>query len=415
MMLSRFGWVFLIGVLFFVQPLSVNAQSTETTDAWDFAEARQFDFWIGNWDVNLRMIQPDLSWKDSVNAKVEIYPILDGKAILELWDSPSIKGFSLRYYDTEKKKWVLYLNWPGNSRSSSVGSLEGEFRHGRGEFFSGSGKQISRYTFCDISPTSLRWDDAYSKDGGKTWTNNWIMEFSRTAQKPVWPRGDEAHTWSGGGRCKGKPFDHIDKFVGDWEGELDFSASGGGKGNANMKVYRVLGGCTIIRFLEFPVNDKVFRQFELLTWNASKQKFESLRLDNQPDKPAELFTGTLEGEWMMLFAKSEVDGKAVTFRNQMVVEEDGTFRVALATKTDDGEWQPAGKGAFDKKVAEKVEGDQVINKTCPRSGKLVSSDSLTKYRGRTVGFCNTHCRDDFAENVNERPKDRSFFDKIIDN
>lgn len=36
-----------------------------------------------------------------------------------------------------------------------------------------------------------------------------------------------------------------------------------------------------------------------------------------------------------------------------------------------------------------------INATCPWSGKPVSADSLTRYRGRVVGFCNPGCRDKF--------------------
>ncbi|KAI8611362.1 acyl-CoA N-acyltransferase [Chytriomyces sp. MP71] len=37
-----------------------------------------------------------------------------------------------------------------------------------------------------------------------------------------------------------------------------------------------------------------------------------------------------------------------------------------------------------------------VNTLCPNSGKPVSPDSLTFYRGHSVGFCNTHCRDEFA-------------------
>jgi len=35
------------------------------------------------------------------------------------------------------------------------------------------------------------------------------------------------------------------------------------------------------------------------------------------------------------------------------------------------------------------------NETCPWSGKPVSADSLTLYKGKVVGFCNTGCRDKF--------------------
>ncbi|MGB0944660.1 MAG: hypothetical protein ACPGUE_19795 [Marinomonas sp.] len=55
-----------------------------------------------------------------------------------------------------------------------------------------------------------------------------------------------------------------------------------------------------------------------------------------------------------------------------------------------------------------------INQYCPRSGKDVVSNSYTLYREYTVGFCNPGCRDDFRDNLNERPKDRAFFDKLID-
>ncbi|MCH9646763.1 MAG: YHS domain-containing protein [Deltaproteobacteria bacterium] len=56
---------------------------------------------------------------------------------------------------------------------------------------------------------------------------------------------------------------------------------------------------------------------------------------------------------------------------------------------------------------------KAINDHCPRSGKPVSADSLTEYRGHTVGFCNPGCRDDFAAHVDQRPEDREFFDKIL--
>ena len=36
-----------------------------------------------------------------------------------------------------------------------------------------------------------------------------------------------------------------------------------------------------------------------------------------------------------------------------------------------------------------------VNDVCPWSGKPVSGDSLTLYRGAVVGFCNTGCRDKF--------------------
>ncbi|HLY56631.1 MAG TPA: hypothetical protein VKS60_13795 [Stellaceae bacterium] len=40
-----------------------------------------------------------------------------------------------------------------------------------------------------------------------------------------------------------------------------------------------------------------------------------------------------------------------------------------------------------------------VNETCPWSGKPVSADSLTRYKGHVVGFCNPGCRDKFEAAV----------------
>ncbi len=39
--------------------------------------------------------------------------------------------------------------------------------------------------------------------------------------------------------------------------------------------------------------------------------------------------------------------------------------------------------------------EDCVNTHCPWSGDPVSGDSLTRYKGRGVGFCNPGCRDKF--------------------
>ncbi|MEM8563710.1 MAG: YHS domain-containing protein [Pseudomonadota bacterium] len=56
---------------------------------------------------------------------------------------------------------------------------------------------------------------------------------------------------------------------------------------------------------------------------------------------------------------------------------------------------------------------KAINKYCPRSGKPVENDSVTQYRGHTVGFCNPGCRDAFAKDIQNSPRDARYFDVII--
>lgn len=296
--------------------MNTEAQSSEIASEWQSKEARQFDFWIGKWDVNLRAIQEDLAWKDTTKATVEIYPVLDGKAILELWDSPTIKGFSLRYFDPAKGKWVLYLDWP-NEKASSFNSLEGEFRHGRGEFLAEQDGTISRYTFCDVSPTSLRWDDAYSKDGGKTWTYDWIMEFSRTAAIPTWPSSsDNAHTFEKAGtRCRGNEaeFAKIASVAGQWTGVVELVENGKDpiRSAVTARAYRILDGCATILFLEFQHGEKTVRIFSMLTYNSTKQRFEELRLDNRQGSVAAVLSGELSDGNLALASNGDSTLKSV--------------------------------------------------------------------------------------------------------
>ena len=44
--------------------------------------------------------------------------------------------------------------------------------------------------------------------------------------------------------------------------------------------------------------------------------------------------------------------------------------------------------------------EDCVNDVCPWSGERVSADSLTRYRGKVVGFCNTGCRDKFEAAAN---------------
>jgi len=46
-------------------------------------------------------------------------------------------------------------------------------------------------------------------------------------------------------------------------------------------------------------------------------------------------------------------------------------------------------------MADRLRLEDCVNDVCPWSGKPVSADSLTLYKGKVVGFCNTGCRDKF--------------------
>jgi len=134
-----------------------------------------FDFEIGTWKTHLkRLLHPltgSTQWVECDGTSV-VRKVWDGRAnLLELQaDCPSghFEGLNLRLYNPESHQWSL------NFSNSSAGSLSqptvGEFKNGRGEF---------RFVISEITPTSCRFEQAFSDDGGKTWEVNWIATDTR--------------------------------------------------------------------------------------------------------------------------------------------------------------------------------------------------------------------------------------------
>ena len=307
-------------------------------------EARQFDFWIGEWDVIVRVRQDDGTWVNQIRSAAKIYPILNGKAVLELWSEDKVagvKGYSLRYFDTARDEWVLWLNWPGQNRSGSS-SLSGTFRHGRGEFFSTSRAQdgaetISRYTFSDVTDESLRWDDAFSRDGGLTWTNNWIMEFSRTAAKPVLSLGGgPAHTSHEGARCDAPVFRKYEFLSGRKDGTVE----AGGWGAVTITGHRVLDGCAVLTFAGQDGDPERAWGFSHITWNTFAQRYELMTLNSVSSTPVRMFYSRDASE-LVFYESTGGNGPVDRFR----IEQAPDGSVLWVHETPDGDgWQPVWQG-----------------------------------------------------------------------
>ncbi len=126
------------------------------------AEARQFDFWVGDWDVYNTAGQ-----KAGTNT-VQLFS--DGCGLMENWTSTVAgDGKSINYYDASTGKW--YQNWIG----SGGGALRysGNFKDGmmrfEGETVSGGKKTLQKLTFTKIDENTVRQLFEASTDDGKTW------------------------------------------------------------------------------------------------------------------------------------------------------------------------------------------------------------------------------------------------------
>ena len=172
------------------------ASAGEPANGCDPQQARAFDFWIGEWDIDQRILGSDGSWIE-LPASTLVEPVLDGSALLERWQGnvqffwrgmtapEPMTGFSFRACNARDDRW--YIHW-ADSLTPGVGRpYAGTFANGRGVFFRESAAEgrLERITFADITVDSVCWALAVSNDGGRTWTDVWTMAMHRRAGPSV--------------------------------------------------------------------------------------------------------------------------------------------------------------------------------------------------------------------------------------
>jgi hypothetical protein len=169
-------------------PCGVTAQVDDSGGAGMRDGASDFDFEFGTWRTHLRLLVAPLTgsetWAEYEGTSV-VRPVLDGRAnMVELEvEGPAgrIEGLSLRLYDPEARQWSLNFS---NIRTGLLSPpVIGEFRNGRGEFYGQEridGRTVLvRFVISDITPTSARFEQAFSDDGGRSWEVNWIAVDTR--------------------------------------------------------------------------------------------------------------------------------------------------------------------------------------------------------------------------------------------
>lgn len=183
---------FLVGILLTVaQTAHAIAQAkvkTAKTESRTRDGPKDFDWEIGTWKTHLKRLVKPLSgsgdWVEYDGTTV-VRKVWDGRANLVELDvkgpAGRIEALSLRLYNPESRQWSLnFANVRGGVMATPT---IGEFKNGRGEFYSQedfNGRMIlARFIISEIKPDSCHFEQAFSDDGGKTWEINWIADDTR--------------------------------------------------------------------------------------------------------------------------------------------------------------------------------------------------------------------------------------------
>jgi hypothetical protein len=190
--------VSLVAGSFVLHPADMPAQSTPEAGSLPPPIARRdgrhdFDFSIGRWRTHItRRVHPlsgSNEWADYDGTSI-VRTIWDRRASLGETEAEGpaghLEALSLRLYNPESHQWSLRYASTGGTTSTPTSLTVpaiGEFKDGRGEFYDTepyNGRDILlRNTWSDITPMSIRFEQAFSEDGGRTWETNWIAVDTR--------------------------------------------------------------------------------------------------------------------------------------------------------------------------------------------------------------------------------------------
>ena len=156
--------------------------------AGDLSGVHDFDYLFGDWRVRHRILRPLKlgQWSEFTGTCSE-RPLMGGRANVEehRFEKPTgvTYGIALRAYDPASAQWAIWWVDMRTPHGPLDPPMKGRFENGVGTFYSDfvdNGKPMRvRFLWSQPTPTTARWEQAFSADAGKTWETNWIMEFRR--------------------------------------------------------------------------------------------------------------------------------------------------------------------------------------------------------------------------------------------
>jgi hypothetical protein len=152
-----------------------HAKRNRTPCAYS-AESRQFDFWLGEWDVVTSKGESPAG-----NSKIEL--ILGDCVVQENWRSlgAPYSGQSYNIYNAALKRWEQYwVDDAGGNIFFYGGLKDGVMDYWTDDIPQPDGKMLRRHLqFSKIGPNQVRQFSQGSTDGGKSWYVEYDFTYNR--------------------------------------------------------------------------------------------------------------------------------------------------------------------------------------------------------------------------------------------
>jgi tetratricopeptide (TPR) repeat protein len=140
-------------------------------------ESRQFDFWIGEWDV--------VSPQGTAAGTSRIESILGGAAVMEHWTSAQgNSGKSFNRFDPTLRQWRQHWIDDSGNETFYVGGLEQGVMVLTSEQKNAAGKtELHRMRFFPLPDGRVRQWGEVSTDGGQAWTTEFDLSYRPAAAR----------------------------------------------------------------------------------------------------------------------------------------------------------------------------------------------------------------------------------------
>lgn len=149
----------------------------------DRPEQKQFDFWVGDWDLTSSGSKPG----EVIHNHNTIKRILSNCIVQEnfvggnaIAQAPQFLGTSVSVFDVASEKWKQ--TWVDNQ--GSYLDFTGEFKENqmilsREAVGPDGAKVLQRMVWKNITPSEFDWSWERSKDKGQTWEVLWPIHYKR--------------------------------------------------------------------------------------------------------------------------------------------------------------------------------------------------------------------------------------------
>ena len=161
-------------------------QITDRIDALRFpcrtmSEARQFDFWIGDWDVT--PFQAPGGSNTPLLGTNRVEAILEHCVLMENWmgggPAPSA-GKSMNFYDTNRRQWRQIWMADGGGSLDYMGTFrDGAMRFEGWTLAPNGSRVLQKLTFFPIHRDTVRQLFETSADSGRTWQPGFDGRYTR--------------------------------------------------------------------------------------------------------------------------------------------------------------------------------------------------------------------------------------------